>query len=212
MLLAVRGIVCAYTRAAIIVPPPPPSDAPRPPPCQPTAGALALLLASESLTKVLSSSARSMPPLGLARSSSSGGGGGDGAPRRPPLSGAGGDPAWTGGVDGCTGPEDGFVYGGGAGKVLTFARRGRGAEKTYSGRANLDRNSGGASGGGDGGAEGFVDDPALPDVLRWFWTLKHDRGVLAYEVPKLEERRDVGGETGWEVVFLSNVGEIFGSF
>lgn len=90
---------------------------------------------------------------------------------------------------GCTGPTEGFVYGGDPGKVLNFVRRGR-------------EDSG-------GGSRGAVDGrPALADVLRWFWKLKHDRGVLAYKVSEeLETRKGVGAETGWEVVFTRNVGK-----
>lgn len=91
-------------------------------------------------------------------------------------------------VAGCTGPEDGFVYGGEAGSVLTFVRKGR-------------------EDGGDGGVAAAAGHPSLPQVLRWFWSLKHERGVLAYEVAELSERRDVGEETGWEVVFASNIGK-----
>lgn len=93
--------------------------------------------------------------------------------------------AWKASVGECTGPEDGYVYGGDAARVLTFVRRGRS---------------------NDGGG-GFVDYPSLPEVLRWTWTAKRDRGVLSFKVAELETRRDTGVESGWECIFASNFGE-----
>lgn len=117
------------------------------------------------------------------------------------LDSVGGDAAaaWREAVAGCTAVDAGFVYGGETGNVLTFVRKGRG--ERGSDHDHVQRNGGGS----DDGAG--VDSPALPDVLKWFWRLKHDRGVLAYEVAELEERRDIGSETGWEVIFASNIGK-----
>ncbi|CAN0041066.1 unnamed protein product [Pylaiella littoralis] len=112
---------------------------------------------------------------------------------------------WREAVAGCTAAEDGFVYGGETGNVLTFVRRGSGEGGGGGRGGGSDRGHAEHNGGGSDSGAG-VDRPALPDVLRWFWRVKHDRGVLAYEVAELEERRDVGVETGWEVIFASNVG------
>lgn len=95
----------------------------------------------------------------------------------------------------CTGPEDGYVYGGDNGNILTIVRRGRGR----GGEGGLDFPGENIGGGGS--------RPSLSEVLRWFWKLKHDRGVLAYEVEELETRRGAAGQDGWEVVFASNIGE-----
>lgn len=139
----------------------------------------ALLIAGEWLTNILGSSAYSTPLSRLDDTTSD----------ETQLT-AAASIDWKERVAGCTGPADGFVYGGDPGNVLTFVRRGRGED----------------GGGGIGGAVG--DNPALPDVLRWFWKLKHDRRVLSYQVnEELETRREVGAETGWEVVFTRNVGE-----
>ncbi|CAB1098339.1 unnamed protein product [Ectocarpus sp. CCAP 1310/34] len=162
------------------------------------AGTLTLLVASDGLTTMLGSSAKSPRPLShrhrtvfdsAAQQTGRYDYGGRDATGRG-AGGAAGTAAWIETVAGCTGPEDGFVYGGEAGSVLTFVRKGR-------------------EDGGDSGvaaAAAAAGHPSLPQVLRWFWNLKHERGVLAYEVAELNERRDVGQETGWEVVFASNVG------
>ncbi|CBJ28200.1 conserved unknown protein [Ectocarpus siliculosus] len=164
-----------------------------------SSGTLTLLVASEGLTTILGSPARSPPPLShrhrtvfdsAAQQTGRYDYGGRDATGRD-AGGAAGAAAWIETVAGCTGPEDGFVYGGEAGSVLTFVRKGR-------------------EDGGDSGvaaaAAAAAGHPSLPQVLRWFWNLKHERGVLAYEVAELNERRDVGQETGWGVVFASNVG------
>lgn len=110
---------------------------------------------------------------------------------------------WREAVAGCTAADDGFVYGGETGNVLTFVRKGRGGE---GGGRGSDHDRAERNGGGSDDGAG-VDNPALPDVLKWFWKLKHDWGVLAYEVAELEERRDIGSESGWEVIFASNNGK-----
>eukprot|EP00903_Cladosiphon_okamuranus_P017947 g16514.t1 len=143
-------------------------------------GVLVLIIAGERLTNILSSSARSTPLSPWYESN---------ADEDTRHTGAAAAIDWKERVAGCTGPEEGFVYGGDAGKVLAFVRTGR-------------REDGG---GGAAAARG----PALADVLRWFWKLKHDRGVLSYQVnEELETRREVGTETGWEVVFTRNIGRV----
>ncbi|CAM9605412.1 unnamed protein product, partial [Scytosiphon promiscuus] len=72
--------------------------------CITLAGALVLVLTAEGLTHILGSLARITPLLDQT------------APRAAAP--------WKKAVAGCTGPEDGFVYGGDAGNVLTYVRRG----------------------------------------------------------------------------------------
>ena len=151
------------------------------------AGVFALIIAGERLTNILGSSARSTPLSPLDESNAA-------ETQRTATAAAAEAVDWKERVAGCTGPADGFVFGGDPGRVLTFVRKGR-AE------------AGGGGGGGGGGNGKVADGPALADVLRWFWELKHDRGVLSYEVTEeLETRREVGSETGWEVVFTRNQG------
>lgn len=100
-------------------------------------------------------------------------------------------PAWVDAVSGCTGPNDGYVYGGEAASVLRFVRRGRG------------RN------GDTGGGDGLMDNPALSDVIRWVWASKRDLGVLTYKLSEVAYRWDTGEESGWECVFVANFGKFW---
>lgn len=112
--------------------------------------------------------------------------------------------AWREGVRACTGRSDGFVYGGEAGKVLTFVRRGRASGDSES-AVGVDIEDGDINGDVGGG---FVDRPALPEVIRWVQDLKRDRGVLSFVVTELEARRDRGVNSGWECFFVANFGAI----
>lgn len=100
---------------------------------------------------------------------------------------------WQAAVAECTGPDDGFVYGGDPGKVLSFVHHREGSDMAY-----LE--------GGDVEGEIGGDYPALADVIRWVWMMKRDWGVLAFKVGKLESRIDRGVETGWECIFAANFG------
>lgn len=148
----------------------------------PATGVFALIIAGERLTNVLGSFARSTPRSPLYESSA------DETSQHTAAASGSSAIGWKERVAGCTGPADGFVYGGDPGKVLTFVRRGRGGD--------------------DRGGGAVAEGRALADVLRWFWKLKHDRGVLSYQVnEELETRREVGTKTGWEVVFTRNIGK-----
>ena len=102
--------------------------------------------------------------------------------------------AWQAAVAECTGPEDGFVYGGDPGKVLSFVHhRESSSNMVYPEGGNVEGERGG-------------DYPALSDVIRWVWMMKRDGGVLAFKVGKLESRRVEGVESGWECIFAANFG------
>ena len=141
---------------------------------------------------------------------------------------------WRYDVGVCTGPSNGYVYGGDEGRVLTFVRRERrapgdsdidiGIHRRIDGDIDTDINGGIEHGdidtdfkdvdnvdlGGDNvNFGGLTGSPALSEVLRWAQESKRDGGVLSYEVTELEARRVTGVESGWECVLVANFGECF---
>eukprot|EP00904_Undaria_pinnatifida_P008760 jgi/Undpi1/5013/HiC_scaffold_19.g08365.m1 len=138
---------------------------------------------------------------------------------------------WRYDVGVCTGPSNGYVYGGDEGRVLTFVRRERrapgdsdidiGIHRRIDGDIDTDINGGIEHGdidtdfkdvdnvdlGGDNvNFGGLTGSPALSEVLRWAQESKRDGGVLSYEVTELEARRVTGVESGWECVLVANFG------
>lgn len=102
---------------------------------------------------------------------------------------------WRASVNKCTGPDDGYVFGGETANVLNFIHKGRGASSSNN---YVDARAG----------SGAATFPSLSEVLRWVWNAKRERGVLAYKVETLTSRRAKGEESGWECILAANFGEL----
>lgn len=121
------------------------------------------------------------------------------SPSKQPLQ-QSGQADWQNSVAGCTGAADvGYSYkeGGAATNILRFVHR---SDR----RRTMARERGQA--GADEAGKG--DAPTLDEVVRWVWDLKLAAKVLWFTVSELETRRDVGKESGWECVFVANLGEM----